>query len=60
MLHFVRRSLLVQLLGVYLLFVIVVLLGSVGVNAVVEQQLRNNVQASDQALVQGISAQTIT
>ena len=48
MLHFVRRPLLVQLLSVYLLFAIVVLLGGVGVNAVVEQ-----------ALVQGISAQTI-
>ena len=50
MVHFMSRSLLVQLLSVYLLFVIVVLLGGVGVNAVVEQQLRNNVQASDQAL----------
>lgn len=49
MLHFVRRPLLVQLLSVYLLFAIVVLLGGVGVNAVVEQ-----------ALAQGISAQTIT
>ena len=53
MLHFVRRSLLVQLLSVYLLFVIVVLIGGVGVNAVVEQQLRNDAQASDQALSAG-------
>ncbi len=58
MLHFMSRSLLVQLLSVYLLFVIVVLLGGVGVNAVVEQQLRNNVQASDQALAQEIATQT--
>ena len=40
MLPFVRRSLLVQLLSVYLLFVIVVLLGGVEVNAVVEQHVR--------------------
>src|SRR6266571_4164656 len=58
MLHFVRRSLLVQLLSVYLLFVIVVLLGGMEVNAVVEQQLRNDVQASDQALAQEIALQT--
>ena len=58
MLHFVRRSLLVQLLSVYLLFVVVVLLGGVGVNAVVEQKLRNDVSASDQALAQEIALQT--
>jgi PAS domain S-box-containing protein len=56
--HFVRRSLLVQLLSVYLLFVLVVLLGGVAVNAVVEQKLRNDVQASDQALAQEIALQT--
>lgn len=58
MLHFVRRSLLSQLLSVYLLFVVVVLLGGVVVNAVVEQQLTDNVQASDQALAQEIATQT--
>lgn len=58
MLHLVRRSLLAQLLSVYLLFVIIVLLGGVGVNAVIEQQLRNDVQASDQALAQEIALQT--
>ena len=58
MLHYVRRSLLFQLLSVYLLFVIVVLIGGVGVNAVVEQQLRNDVQASDQALAQEIALET--
>lgn len=56
--HFMRRSLLVQLLRVYLLFVVVVLLGGVAVNAVVEQQLRNDVQAADQALAQEIAVQT--
>src|SRR5256712_13970165 len=58
MLHAVRRSLLIQLLSVYLLFVVIVLLGGVGVNAVVAQQLRNDVQASDQALAQEIAVQT--
>jgi PAS domain S-box-containing protein len=58
MMHFMRRSLLVQLLSVYLLFAVVVLLGGVGVNAIVEQQLRNGVEASDQALAQEIALQT--
>jgi PAS domain S-box-containing protein len=58
MLHFMRRSLLVQLLSVYLLFVVVVLLGGVAVNALVEQQLSNDAQASDQALAQEIALQT--
>src|SRR2546421_3264005 len=58
MLPFMRRSLLIQLLSVYLLFVVVVLLGGLGVNAVVEQQLQNDVQASDQALAQEIALQT--
>ena len=58
MLHFVRRSLLVQLLSVYLLFVVVMLIGGVGVNAVMEQQLHNDVRASDQALAQEIAVET--
>ena len=58
MLHFIRRSLLIQLLSVYLLFVVVVLLGGVGVNAVVEEKLINDVHASDQALAQEIALQT--
>ncbi len=58
MLHFVRRSPLVQLLSVYLLFVVVVLLGGVEVNAVGEQLLRNDAQASDQALAQEIALET--
>jgi signal transduction histidine kinase len=56
--HFMRRSLLVQLLSVYLLFVVVVLIAGVVVNAVVEQQLRNDAQASNQALAQEIALQT--
>ena len=58
MLHLMRRSLLIQLLSVYLLFVVVVLLGGLGVNAVVEQKLRNDVQVSDQALAQEIALET--
>src|SRR5260370_24418434 len=58
LLHFVRRSLLIQLLSVYLLFVIVVLVGGVGVNAVGEQRLRGDVQASDQALAQDVALDT--
>jgi PAS domain S-box-containing protein len=58
MLPFVRRSLLVQLVSVYLLFVVVVLLGGVGVDAVIEQQLRTDVQAANQALAQEIAVQT--
>src|SRR5579871_5636725 len=58
MLHFVRRSLLSQLLSMYLLFVAVVLIGGVVVNAVVEQQLTRNVESSDEALAQEIATQT--
>src|SRR5258706_5460279 len=58
MLRYVRRSLLIQLLSMYLLFVVIVLLGGVEVNAVVEQQQRNDVQASDQALAQEIALHT--
>ena len=58
MLHFMSRSLLVQLLSVYLLFVIVVLVGGLGVNAIVEQRLSDDVRASDQALAQEIALET--
>jgi signal transduction histidine kinase len=56
--HFMRRSLLVQLLSVYLLFVVLVLVAGVVVNAVVEQQLSNDAQASDQALAQEVAVVT--
>jgi signal transduction histidine kinase len=56
--HLVRRSLLLQLLSVYLLFVVVVLAAGAGFNAVVEQQLRRGVQTSDQALAQEIALTT--
>src|SRR6476660_9252098 len=53
--HVVRRSLLFQLLSVYLLFVFVVLASGIAVNAVVEQQLRHDAQVSEQALGQEVS-----
>ncbi len=57
MLHSIRRSLLIQLLSVYLLFVVIVLLGGVGVNATISQQLRSDAQASDEALAQEVAIQ---
>ncbi|WP_376796298.1 ATP-binding protein [Thermogemmatispora sp.] len=53
-----RRSLLTRLLTVYLLFVSVVLLGGVGINTLVEQRLRGDVQAADQALAEEIARET--
>ncbi len=58
MLPILRRSLLIQLLSVYLLFVVIVLLGGISVNAVVEQRLSKDAQASDQALAQDIALET--
>ncbi|HEY4385737.1 MAG TPA: cache domain-containing protein, partial [Ktedonobacteraceae bacterium] len=55
MLHFIQRSLLNQLLSVYLFFAVVVLIGGIGIDLIVEQRLRNDVQASDQALAQEIA-----
>lgn len=56
--RFLRRSILVQLVSVYLLFVTVVLIVGVGVNAVVEQRLRHDVEASDRALAQEVALDT--
>src|SRR5437763_3463019 len=58
MLHFMRRSLLVQLLSVYLLFVGIVLIGGVGVNAIAQQKLRYDAEASDHALAHEIAVET--
>jgi signal transduction histidine kinase/HAMP domain-containing protein len=57
-LHFIRRSLLVQLLSVYLIFVLLVLGGGVAVDGVIEQRLTEDVQASNQALAQEIALRT--
>ncbi len=53
-----RRSLLVQLVSVYLLFVMIVLFAGIVANAIVEQRLRHDVEASDQALAQEIALDT--
>lgn len=53
-----RRSLLIQVVSVYLLFVTVVLLTGLAVNAVVEQRLVKQVQTADQALAQEIAVDT--
>jgi PAS domain S-box-containing protein len=50
-----RQSLLVRLLGAYLLFVVVVLGTGYGVNRVMQQQLRTDVHTADLALAQAIA-----
>lgn len=55
MVHLIRRSLLMQVLGVYLLFVIIVLATGLGSNAVAQQQLRAEVQTTDLALGQEVA-----
>jgi signal transduction histidine kinase len=59
MFRFVRQSLLVQLLGVYMLFVAVVLGAGLAVGAVV-QRLRTEVEAADLALARAIALDTDT
>ncbi len=56
--HFVRRSLLAQLLGVYLLFVATVLGVDLEVNSVVQQQVQTEVQTTDLALAQEVALET--
>lgn len=58
MLHFVRRSLLVQLLGVYLLFVAVVLGAYLEVNSVARRQATTDAQTADLALAQEVALDT--
>src|SRR5258708_19753193 len=58
MLHLVRQCLQVKLVSVYFVFVIVGIIGGVEGNGVVEQELRNDAQASDQALAQEIALET--
>jgi signal transduction histidine kinase len=50
MTRFPRRSLLIQLVSVYLAFVLVVLVAAISENTLAEQRLRKDVEASDQAL----------
>lgn len=53
-----RRSLLVQLLGVYLVFVAAIFAADYKVNAVAQQQVASQVQTTDLALAQEISHET--
>ena len=53
-----RRSLLVQLLGVYLIFVVAIFAADYKVNAVAQQQVTSQVQTTDLALAQEISRET--
>jgi PAS domain S-box-containing protein len=59
-LHVVRHSLLVPLLGVYLLFVAAVLGAYLEVYSVAQQQVRAEVQTTDLALAQQIALDTDT
>ncbi len=56
--HFVRQSLLVQLLGVYLLFVAGVLGAYLEVNSVAQRQVTTEVQSADLALAQEVALDT--
>lgn len=56
--HFVRRSLLIQLLSVYLIFVLLVLGGGLFADSIIEKGLTFDVQASNQALAQEIALRT--
>ncbi|MEO6457472.1 MAG: ATP-binding protein [Chloroflexia bacterium] len=58
MIRWLRQSLLVQLLGTYLLFVAVVLGVGLAVNIVIQGQLRSEVEAHDLALAQAIALDT--
>lgn len=53
-----RRSLLAQLLGGYLLFVTIVLMGGIGLTAIVRHQLEAGTQAADLALAKTIALET--
>lgn len=60
MVHLLRRSLLLQLLGVYLLFVAIVLASGLEADAAGQQQLKSQIQATDLALAQEVAFDTYT
>ena len=60
MVHLLRRSLLLQLLGVYLLFVAIVLASGLEADAVGQQQLKSQIQTTDLALAQEVAFDTYT
>lgn len=60
MVHLLRRSLLLQLVGVYLLFVAIVLASGLEADAVGQQQLESQIQSTDLALAQEVAFDTYT
>src|SRR4051794_10070804 len=55
---FLRRSLLAQLFGGYLVFVVVLLAGGLALTTVVRSQLERGVQGADLALAKAIALET--
>lgn len=60
MTQLVRRSLLVQLLGVYLVFVLIVIISGIEVDAVGQRQIREQIRAGDLVLAQEVAFDTYT
>ena len=60
MVQLLRRSLLGQLIGVYLLFVVIVLASGFEADVVGQQQLRSEIQTTDLALAQEVAFDTYT
>ena len=60
MIHFIRRSLLTQLIGVYLVFVLIVIGSGMEIDAVGQHQIRDQIQTTDFALAQEIAFETFT
>lgn len=60
MAQLVRRSLLVQLLGVYLVFVLIVIGSGVEVDAVGQRQIRDQIRTNDLVLAQEVAFDTYT
>lgn len=60
MVRLVRRSLLLQLLGVYLLFVGIVLASGMEADIAGQQQLKSEIQTTDLALAQEVALETYT
>ncbi|HEX6800235.1 MAG TPA: ATP-binding protein [Ktedonobacterales bacterium] len=60
MVHFVRRSLLAQLIGVYLVFVLIVIGSGIEIDAVGQRQIRAQFQTTDLSLAQEVAFDTYT
>lgn len=60
MTQLVRRSLLAQLLGVYLVFVLIVIVSGVEVDAAGQRQIRAQIRANDLVLAQEVAFDTYT